>query len=256
MLRILKTLNDNGPGLNKTSLSGKTGLNYATCVQYLEFLIMLGWITIIEKHGARVSLTDTGRVYLLLLLKSSSGQPADQEEIVQSGYDVSSVSSYDLMMKTQSRSFTNSDLIGAIGEYLENQELSAGNILLIEDEPDLVITYKVSLAEFSYNVVAYTDPIRALREFKQDIDRYDVIVSDIRMDSMNGLQLYKEMKSLKPQVKIIFISALDAAPELISVLPGFRKDDFLAKPVDSNTLASKVKTAIQESRLSMSRIKT
>jgi two-component SAPR family response regulator len=76
------------------------------------------------------------------------------------------------------------------------------------------------------------------------------------MDSMNGLQLYREMKALRPQIRIIFISALDAAPELTSILPGFRNEDLLAKPVNRDTLAKKVQSAVAESGVYLRGIRT
>jgi DNA-binding response OmpR family regulator len=64
---------------------------------------------------------------------------------------------------------------------------------------------------------------------------------DIRMPNLNGIQLYYRLKAINPNIKILFVSALDAAQEMISILPGVELDDIIRKPVDSEQFLSKVK---------------
>lgn len=134
-------------------------------------------------------------------------------------------------------------------EFHERDDTSLGNIMLIEDEQDVLLTYELYLMELGYTVYSFSDPRAALQQFENGLDeRVDLILSDIRMKSVNGIQLYRELKSISPDTRIIFISALDAAPELTSILPEFRKEDLVSKPVDQNTLAKLVQAAIVEER--------
>jgi CheY-like chemotaxis protein len=97
----------------------------------------------------------------------------------------------------------------------EKQKHSHNNILLTDDEPDILITYKTFLltAGQGYNVVdAFTDSQKAL-----------------------------QLKAINPNIKILFVSALDAAHEMVSILPGVGLDDIIRKPVDSEQFLSKVK---------------
>ena len=48
---------------------------------------------------------------------------------------------------------------------------------------------------------------------------YKLAILDIRMPDINGIQLYQILKTLNPAIKIIFITALDAADELTSMCP-------------------------------------
>jgi DNA-binding NarL/FixJ family response regulator len=48
---------------------------------------------------------------------------------------------------------------------------------------------------------------------------FSLVITDIRMPGLNGIQLYQILKALCPNVKILFISALDAAQELVTSLP-------------------------------------
>ena len=70
-----------------------------------------------------------------------------------------------------------------------------------------------------YNVVdAFTDSQKALQQFVQvNPSYYDLVIMDIRMPSLNGLQLYSQLKALSPNIKVLFVSALDAAQEMISI---------------------------------------
>jgi DNA-binding NarL/FixJ family response regulator len=73
---------------------------------------------------------------------------------------------------------------------------------------------------------------------------YDLVITDIRMPEMNGLRLYQCLKNIDPAIKVIFVTALDAANELVSVIsPGPVK--VLKKPVDKQLFSKSVKAALQ-----------
>jgi len=122
------------------------------------------------------------------------------------------------------------------------------NILIVEDEPDLIYTYKVILQEEGYNVDTFTDPYAALRRFAEiDPSYYQLVLLDIRMPRLNGLQLYYRIKAINHDVKIIFVTALDAADELVSILPDVTLDFIIKKPADRALVANMVKRAIEPS---------
>jgi DNA-binding response OmpR family regulator len=124
--------------------------------------------------------------------------------------------------------------------------VAATSIMLVDDEPDIIFTYKTILCNAGYNVDVFTDPIEALMRFTNaDPNTYNLVVMDIRMPNLNGLQLYYRLKTKNPDIKILFVSALDSAQEMISILPGISLDDVLRKPVDNNQFLSKVKIALE-----------
>ena len=61
------------------------------------------------------------------------------------------------------------------------------------------------------------------------------------MPGINGLELYTRLKSIHRDVKILFVSALDAVPELLSLLPELRQDDILRKPITIEDFINAVK---------------
>ena len=124
---------------------------------------------------------------------------------------------------------------------------SHASIMLVDDEPDILLTYKTYLDSAGYNVNSFTDPIEALTHFANaDPNTYNLVLMDIRMPNLNGLQLYYRLKSINPNIKILFVSALDAAQEMVSVLPDMGLDDIIRKPVDNEQFLSKVKAAFKQ----------
>jgi CheY-like chemotaxis protein/class 3 adenylate cyclase len=122
---------------------------------------------------------------------------------------------------------------------------SAITVILVDDEPDILLTYKTYLASAGYNVDAFADPREALMHFEQtDLNTYNLVIIDIRMPSLNGIQVYYRLKTKNPNIKILFVSALDAAQEMVSILPGIGLEDVLKKPVDNKQFLSKVKAVL------------
>jgi len=123
---------------------------------------------------------------------------------------------------------------------------TSNTVLLVDDEPDILLTYKTYLASAGYKLDAFTDPREAIMHFEHiDPNTYDLVLMDIRMPNLNGIQLYYRLKAINPNIKILFISAIDAAQEMISILPGIGIDDVIRKPVDIEQFLFKVKAAIE-----------
>ena len=78
-------------------------------------------------------------------------------------------------------------------------------ILLVDDETDITTTLKIALEDAGFIVNPYNDPLIALSEFKPGY--YDLVILDIKMQEMNGFELYADMRKLDNQVKFCFITA-------------------------------------------------
>jgi CheY-like chemotaxis protein len=128
----------------------------------------------------------------------------------------------------------------------QQQNYNHNNILLVDDEPDALLTYKTFLTIEGYNVDDFTDPREALSHVAQsNLGYYNLVVMDIRMPNLNGLQLYYRLKAINPDIRIMFVSALDAAQEMVSILPGVKLDDVVQKPVDQKEFLYKVKAKLE-----------
>lgn len=213
--RILCTLFNDG-SIKKTSLATKTRLNYNVCLRYIQMLKVLGWLEV----GSEVSITETGRNVMNRLLN----QPYS---------DIQNKSSYDM----ESISLESSNKL----HESSTQNLS---IMIVDDEPDVLLTYESFLSNAGFNVSTFEEPYKALEEFTSSPRLYDLIILDIRMENLNGLQLYQCMKAINPASKLIFASALDAAKELTSILPNIQSHDIIKKPVDRENFIKTVKIAL------------
>jgi two-component system, OmpR family, response regulator ChvI len=127
------------------------------------------------------------------------------------------------------------------------QKKHSANILIVDDEPDTLFTYKSILSTEGYNVQAFTDPQEALKHFVQLPDPssyYKLVILDVRMPRLNGLQLFYKIKAISPSIRIIFCSALDMAEELVSILPGITYDHLFRKPMAKENFIKKMNSIL------------
>ncbi|MBA3821867.1 MAG: response regulator, partial [Deltaproteobacteria bacterium] len=105
---------------------------------------------------------------------------------------------------------------------------AAGTVLLAEDEPALRQLMHRFLSRAGYRVLAAADAKEALALFAQEDGAVDVVVTDIVMPGMSGVELARELDALTPGMRILFVSgfAFDGA----SILTSRPSSGFLAKP--------------------------
>jgi two-component system, OmpR family, response regulator ChvI len=127
----------------------------------------------------------------------------------------------------------------------QNQSNSSFNILLIDDDEDVLFTFESIIRNEGYNVTSYSDSNKALDHLSSlDPYYYDLIVTDIRMPVLNGFQLYKQIKILNPDTKVLFISALDVLKEIMIVSPDMNSTNIIRKPTDPDSFISKIKSML------------
>ena len=116
-------------------------------------------------------------------------------------------------------------------EYPSSEKL----ILVVDDELDVAISIQLILETAHYNAEIYTDPAKALMEFKPN--RYDLIFLDVRMPVMNGFQLYQELRKTDDNCKVCFITAFETYyNSLKEFFPDLDVDCFIQKPVTKDKL--------------------
>ncbi|HEU4444472.1 MAG TPA: response regulator [Nitrososphaeraceae archaeon] len=118
------------------------------------------------------------------------------------------------------------------------------NLMIVDDDTDILLVYNLLLDSCGYNVRVFSDPIEALIHFAKNSSLYDLLILDIRMPQLNGIQLFQTIKSINPNVKVIFVSCLDATPELVSILSEVKQDEILRKPITSEHLIETVQRAL------------
>lgn len=128
------------------------------------------------------------------------------------------------------------------------KQTSRPTIMLVDDEPDILAIFETYLTSEGYKVEAFSDSYQALQSFARSEPRhYDLLVLDIRMPTINGLQLYQRLKAVDPYINVIFLSALEATDELVSILDGVKTADVIRKPIDRKHFLQKIKATIESS---------
>ncbi|MFL6362261.1 MAG: response regulator [Nitrososphaeraceae archaeon] len=125
-------------------------------------------------------------------------------------------------------------------------------ILIVDDDPDLTLTFKVGLEEYHYyhddkrrfEIYSYNNPLVAVREFKPHF--YDLLLTDIYMPYMNGFELCEKILELDVNVRVCFVSSAEVNIEALrEVYPKARSIGcFIKKPVTVEYLAKKLEAEL------------
>ncbi len=120
--------------------------------------------------------------------------------------------------------------------YLEQQAITKGKILVIDDEVDFLQTLNSFFSLRGYQMLTATSAEKALRVIAQDMPALAFV--DIKLPGINGIELIKIIKSQYPAIKIFVITAHDE--EHKKAVEDLGVDAFFAKPVGLDELKKRV----------------
>jgi len=93
------------------------------------------------------------------------------------------------------------------------------------------------------SVFSFIDPVKALEHFTENKERYALIISDLRMPGLNGLELLKKVRTSSPKVRTILMSAYNFEEE--ELFQQYMKEavinSTIEKPVTMNRLYERVR---------------
>ena len=244
MSRILSALAENEQ-LKRTNLAGKTSLNYIVCMKYVKLMKALSLVDYATEDSNEIHVTEAGKRFndsLSIYLKDRSS-PEDAGKLSMDLEPLEQVSSRNSSLTPEMKLPARND-----GESKKGPNEGPTKIMLIDDEPDALLTYKLFLTEAGYVVDTYLNAGDALRRLDSvDAGNYELIISDIRMPGINGLKLYQKVKDMNKNLKFIFITALDAIDELLSIMQDIEPEQIIRKPVDKNRFMQIVNKAVENS---------
>lgn len=107
-------------------------------------------------------------------------------------------------------------------------------IMIIDDDEDILNLFNDFLTKIGYDVVSYSDPHAALEEIRQGPMRYSLILTDIRMPGISGLELIKNVCKINQNIRIMLMSAFEINGEDLREL---RYDKHVQKPIHLQSLA-------------------
>jgi DNA-binding response OmpR family regulator len=115
-------------------------------------------------------------------------------------------------------------------------------ILLVDDEPDITMSFEATLQNAGFIVHTYQDPLIALSKFKPSY--YDLVILDIKMPKMNGFKLYAEIQKIDNKVKVCFVTAgelfYDQVREEEEQYCKLDTERFLQKPISNTDLVNRI----------------
>ena len=118
-------------------------------------------------------------------------------------------------------------------------------ILFVDDEPAILDVLARTFKNEVSTVLTCDNPLQALDVLKSNV--VDLVVLDLRMPGKDGLTLYKEMKEIRPDLSVIFLTAhgdKDSVQEALRL----GADNFVDKPYEKNYLKLIVRKALETSR--------
>jgi DNA-binding NtrC family response regulator len=130
-------------------------------------------------------------------------------------------------------------------------------VSVVDDDLNTTELFHVALSENidGISVVSFNDPIIALEHFAANKDAYFLVIADLRMPSLNGLELLKKVKSSNPKVRTILMSAYNFDEDLLFLkyMEEGIIDSSIDKPVTINRLCQRVRDELEVYQLSTKR---
>ncbi len=119
-------------------------------------------------------------------------------------------------------------------------------ILIVDDEGSIRLMLRRVLSNWEYDVDEAANGLEALQKIKKE--KYAIILLDLRMPEMNGLQVIKELKKLDINTPIIMMSAYGTVPEAVEAIK-LGAIDYLVKPFDLYELKIVFERIIREDEI-------
>ena len=118
-------------------------------------------------------------------------------------------------------------------------------LVLVVDDEQLIEQYvQAVLQRYGYGTASFTNGKEALDSFSQSPDSFDLIISDIKMPSIDGIELARIVAVIKPDIRIILMTGQTEKLAEARSIPNVRI--VLEKPVLKSDLVRAVEDAIKE----------
>jgi DNA-binding NtrC family response regulator len=133
-------------------------------------------------------------------------------------------------------------------ESQTTQSIESSTILVVDDDPDIRSLTRTFLEHEGYSVYTSGDADRAAQIFRR-VPRIDLLITDYFMPHRSGMDLARELKSIRPTLPVLLISGIFLAPVQLEQMKT-QGWSFLAKPFSLPLLLANVHSILQPTRSS------
>ncbi len=116
-------------------------------------------------------------------------------------------------------------------------------VLLVEDDEVVREITKSMLEELGYNIIEAVDGEQAIRLFHKNKENIQLVISDMVMPKLSGKDIHRELKKMKPGIKILYMSGY--AVDMLE-LPDKEKASFISKPFGPDAISAKIRDVLDE----------
>ncbi len=121
-----------------------------------------------------------------------------------------------------------------------------GTILIAEDEESVLLVAKIMLENLGYTIITAIDGRDALQKYKSSMEKIDLVLMDLTMPHMDGVQASNALREITPDLKIIISSGYNEL-EVVERFNDHKPAGFIQKPFRLEDLANLVKSVMEES---------
>jgi len=118
-------------------------------------------------------------------------------------------------------------------------------LLIVDDEPEVMLSFKKGLEMQGYTVDGYTDSELALTNFMPNT--YHLLILDINMPKIDGFKLFQQLEKKDPKAKVCFVTAYETYFEAFKeIFPDLEIGYFVKKPISLKDLGKKVELLLSK----------
>ncbi len=119
-------------------------------------------------------------------------------------------------------------------------------VLIVDDDPNILEMMEYNVLDFGFDAAVAESGKDALEKL---IKRsYDVVITDMKMPGMDGMQLLRHIKKFYPLTAVIVVTGFDKEYSYLDVIRA-GASDYLAKPFNIDELEAKIYRALREQKL-------
>jgi len=123
----------------------------------------------------------------------------------------------------------------------------AERILVIDDEPDMLMLLRMIIEDNTdYDVETTNNPSEGLKMLTEE--NYDLVITDLKMPGMDGLEVFEELRKVLPDIPVIIITAY-GSPEASDEALKKGVSEFITKPFRKDTIIFTINRVLELARL-------